>query len=52
MPALIRFVGACPGGGFSMKAVTRPSSSVGTTPNREGSWTGVSAIEAWAGRVR
>ncbi len=36
MPAFIRFVGAVPGAGFSMKAVTRPSPSVGTTPKRDG----------------
>ncbi len=44
MPALIRFVGASSRGGFSMNASTRPSSSVGTTPNIDGSSTGVRSI--------
>ena len=41
MPALMRFVGASSRGGFSMNAITRPASSVGTTPNIDGSSTGV-----------
>ena len=38
---MIRLVGASSRGGFSMKAVTRPRRSVGTTPKAEGSGTGV-----------
>ncbi len=50
MPALMRLVGAVPGAGFSMNAVTRPSLSVTTTPNRLGSSTGVKPIVVHAPR--
>ncbi len=50
MPALIQSVGASPGGGFSTKRSTRPSSSVGTTPKADGSSTRVRAIVASAAR--
>ena len=44
MPALIRSVGASSRGGFSTNASTRPSASVGTTPNADGSSTWCRAI--------
>ena len=50
MPALIQFVGARPGGGFSTNATTSPSPRVGTTPKADGSSTSVSAIVASAPR--
>ena len=46
MPALIQWVGAVPGSGFSMKASTRPSAASGTTPYRDGSSTSVRAMVA------
>ncbi len=52
VPALISFVGASSRGGFSTKAVTRPSSSVGTTPKADGSATGCRAIVPSAPRSR
>ena len=40
----MRLVGASSRGGFSTKAVTWPSSSVGTTPKADGSLTGCRAM--------
>ena len=45
-------MGASSRGGFSTKAITRPSPSVGTTPNAEGSATGCRAIVPSAPRSR
>ena len=46
------FVGASSRGGFSTKAMTRPSSSVGTTPKADGSATGCRAMVPSAPRSR
>ena len=48
----MRLVGAVPGAGFSMNAVTRPSASKATTPKVEGSATGVRLMVADAVRLR
>ena len=48
----MRLVGAASRGGFSMKALTRPSASVGTTPKAEGSSTGVRLTVARAPLAR